>query len=233
MATPLRFAAAALGLVVAGGCGEMPAPATTQARDTDPPAHRGEAATMVSQPVSADAYSSVAAAMAEAEAAVASGKAEDQQKRVRVERWLGQQGERIAPELAALLADDNAGVETRLTACRVLARLGPAAEPALLQAAGCDARLVRIKALESLGRIQPTSRNIIAKLAAVLDEGDADGRKAALTGLAAIGPGAKQAQPALVARLTGILNDPQEDDTIRAAAHKALKAIDPRRALVE
>jgi hypothetical protein len=61
-----------------------------------------------------------------------------------------------------------------------------------------------------------------------LDEEDFDTRKAALSGLGAIGPPAKAAAPAIVEKLTGLLNNLEEEDTIRTAAHAALKKIDPR-----
>jgi HEAT repeat protein len=207
------------------GCGEMPvAPQKTTSTKTSakpqmlppPPA------------VPADAYPSVAAALAEAEAAATSGQAEDQPKRVRVEQWLNMQGAKIEPELSAVVKDTGAGLESRVTACRVLARMGAAATPTLMEATSCETKQVRLKAIESLGRIKPPTKEIVEKLIALLDEPDFEARKAALAGLGAIGPPAKAAVPSIVEKLTALLNNLEEEDTIRTAAHAALKKIDAR-----
>jgi hypothetical protein len=179
------------------------------------------------------AYASVAQAMAEVEVATHSGRAEDQQKLVRVEQWLGMQGAKIEPELAAVIKDPAAGLASRVTACRVLARLGPRATPTLLEAAATGTKQVRVKAIESLGRIKPPSEEISLKLVALLDDPDVGARRAALLALSHIGPPAKTAAPSLVQKLTGILNDPKADDTLRTAAHSALKKIEPRTTLAE
>ena len=207
------------------GCGEMPVAAQKPTAKKTPTTPQ-----MLPPPpvVPADAYPSVAAALAEAEAAATSGQAEDQPKRVRVEQWLNMQGAKIEPELSAVVRDASAGLESRITACRVLARMGAAATPALMAATGSETKSVRLKAIESLGRIKPPTKEIVEKLIALLDEQDFETRKAALSGLGAIGPPAKAAAPAIVEKLTGLLNNLEEEDTIRTAAHAALKKIDPR-----
>ncbi len=221
----LLFVLAAAACACLAGCGEMPA-----AAEKTPVKQRPAQPQMLPLPVvPADAYPSVAAALAEAEAAAMSGKAEDQPKRVQVERWLGMQGAKIEPELSAVVRDAGAGLESRLTACRVLARMGVAATPTLMmEATSSETKQVRLKAIESLGRIKPPTKEIVEKLLALLDEQDFETRKAALAGLGAIGPPAKAAVPSLVEKLTALLNNLQEDDTIRTAAHAALKKIDPR-----
>lgn len=213
--------------IVCAGCGDAPA-AAEKTQNTKP-----------SQPqklppppkVPADAYANVAAAMAEVEAATRSNQAEDQQKLVRVELWLAMQGAKIEPELAALVKDSAAGEPSRVTACRILARLGPVATPTLMAATGSESQRVRLKAIESLGKIEPPTKEVVEKLIALLDETDFETRKAALAGLSAIGPAAKAAVPSIVEKLTGILNSTADNDTIRTSAHSALKKIDPRKKL--
>ena len=96
-----------------------------------------------------------------------------------------------------------------------------------------ETKQVRVKAIESLGRIQPPTKETIEKLVALLDEPDQDCRRAALMALSHVGPEAKSAAPDLVDKLTGMLNDLKQDDTLRTAAHAALKKIDPRTKLAE
>jgi HEAT repeat protein len=151
------------------------------------------------------------------------------QKLLRIERWLRMQGEKIAPQLVAKIEDPSAGLATRLTACRVLARLGPVATPTLLEATSGEPKQLRLKAIESLGRIEPPSKEIVTKLLALVDDEDFETRKAALAGLREVGPPARQAAD----KLQSLLNNPQEDDTIRSLAKAALKTVDPRTGLLK
>lgn len=225
MRAGLLLAALAIGLA---GCGDVPPAGKTPEKKTaaNPPQ-------MLPPPptVPADAYANVAAAMAEVEAANRSGQAEDQQKLVRVEIWLTNQGGKIQPELTALIKDDAAGEPTRVAALRTLAKLGPSATPIIMEATSSQTKRVRLKAIESLGRIKPPTKEIVEKLIGILDQTDFEDRKAALAGLTAIGPAAKTAVPSIVEKLTGLLNNLKEEDTLRTAAHKALKEVDPRRKL--
>lgn len=153
------------------------------------------------------------------------------QELMQIEQWLSSKGTQAAPELSAALADPNRHLAVRITACRALARLGPTGKQPLLQAASAEPRQLRLKATESLGRIKPTDKAIVDQLVTLLNSDDFDQRKAALTALATIGPAASKADPKLVDKLTGLLNDTKQDETIRGLAKTALKRVDPRTGL--
>lgn len=208
------------------GCGEMPAAADSAPKKT--PTASPPQKLPPPPVVPADAYASVAAAMAEVETATASGKGEDQKKLVLIELWLAQRGPRIEPELTAVVKDPQAGLASRITACRALAKLGAAGTPTLMAATSSETKRVRYKAIDALGSIEPPTKEIVEKLVSLLDDPDPDARRAALLGLSKVGPKAKSFAPGLVDRLTGILNNLKEEDTLRTAAHSALKKVDPR-----
>jgi len=220
---PLSLAVAALAPL---GCGPAPVAADNEAKKTSP---ASEPQRLPPPPVvPADAYANVAAAMAEVETATASGRGEDQKKLVLIELWLAQRGASIEPELAAAVKDPQAGVASRITACRALAKLGAVATPTLMAATASETKRVRYKAIDALGSIEPPTKEIVEKLVSLLDDPDQDARRAALLGLSKVGPKAKSFAPGLVERLTGILNNLKEEDTLRTAAHSALKKVDPR-----
>lgn len=224
--------AALVGLIVvsfAAGCGEMPAASAKKAQ-------RKVTATAVSQPVTfpkveQDAYASVEAAMADVEAIASSKGENNSQKLRRIETWLDMQGTAIAPELDATIKDPTAGLAARLTACRVLTRLGPTATPTLLAAADGEPRQLRLKAIESLGRVKPTSAETVQKLVALIDDEENEIRGGALRSLAAIGPAVKEHSPDIVEKLILLLNNVDEDETVRSQSKGALKKIDPRTGL--
>ena len=149
-------------------------------------------------------------------------------KLLKIETWLEMQGPRIAPELAAKIKDPMADLAIRLTACRVLSKLGAVATPTLLEAMNGEPRQLRLKATECLGRVKPADPQVVKKLIAFIDDSDLDQRKVSITALATIGPPAREAVPKLIA----LLNDPQEDETIRSIAKQALKEVDPRKGLM-
>ncbi len=213
---------------VCAGCGEVPAAAAKKPGKKKP---AGATLVVDDRPklpqVTQAEYASLDAAWADVEKL--SGDPTGGQKLLRIERWLGLQGVTIAPELVAKIKDPSAGLATRLTACRVLARLGPLATPTLLEASGGEPKQLRLKAIESLGRVEPSSDEIVKKLLALVDDADFATRKAALGGLKDVGLPAKQAAD----KLQSILNDPQEDETIRSLAKAALKAVDPRTGLMK
>lgn len=216
------------GTFVGAGCGEMPAAAAKKAGKKQ----AARATPVVDDrpklpKVTQDEYASLDAAWADVEKL--SSDPTGGQKLLRIERWLGLQGDKIAPDLAVLIKDPSAGLATRLTACRVLARLGPVATPTLLEAIGGEPKQLQLKAIESLGRVEPPSDEIVGKLLVLLDDQDFATRKAALGGLKDVGIPASRA----VDKLQAILNDPQEDETIRSLAKAALKAVDPRTGLMK
>ena len=213
-------------LVLAAGCGPMPAA-------KKPTAKKPTRATPVvdDRPklpkVTQAEYAGLDAAWADVEKV--SSDPTGGQKLVRIELWLNLQGDTIAPDLEAKIKDPAAGLATRLTACRVLARLGPKATPTLMEATAGEPKQLRLKAIECLGRVEPSSAEIVKKLLALVDDQDFATRKEALEGLAEIGPPARQAAD----KLQSILNDANEDETIRSLAKAALKKVDPRTGLMK
>jgi hypothetical protein len=182
--------------------------------------------------VDPNAYASVDAAMADVEGVAGLGPEEANQTLLKVETWLDMQGAKIAPDLEVKIKDPAVGLATRLTACRVLTRLGPVAVPTLLTAADSETKQLRLKAIECLGRVKPTSAEVVSRLVGLTASEDYEIRKGAFRALAVVGPPAKQHDPQLVEKLTSVLNDVKEDETIRSLAHDALKKIDPRKGLM-
>lgn len=231
---------AALGLVITCfGCGVSPVPESSAASQKADEARSSQRQSSSAKPVDNQSRAAATAEFASVEAAFAeverlSNDPNAGPQRMQVERWFNEQGDRIAPELAARLTDTEADAATRMAACRVLARMGPIARPALLAACDGPPGPVRIKAIESLGRLklaegESADAATIAKLIALVDDEDREVRRVAIAGLKNVGPPAKEA----TARLQAILNDVNEEETIRAAAKEALKSINPRRTLVD
>lgn len=220
-----------LAMLAFSGCGPA---ATVQAPTKKKPSTTTVAIRPAPQApkVEQDAYASVAAAMADVESVVGKDSVEANQILLRVETWLNMQGAAIAPELEALIKDKNAGLRTRLTACRVLTRLGPLSVPTLFGAAEDGEHQLRLKAIECLGRVKPTSAEVVGRLVTLMDHEDYEIRKGAFRALGVIGPPARQHDPQLVEKLTSVLNNVKEDETVRSLAHDALKKIDPRRGLM-
>lgn len=202
------------------------------------PAKKAATTTVAARPtpqaprVDQDAYASVDAAMADVESVVGLGPDEANRKLLKVETWLNMQGAKIAPDLETKIKDPATGLATRLTACRVLTRLGPVAVPALMTAADSETKQLRLKAIECLGRVKPTSAEIVSRLTSSMGNEDYEIRKGAFRALAVVGPPAQQHDPQLVDKLTSVLNDVKEDETVRSLAHDALKKIDPRKGLM-
>ncbi|MBC7851849.1 MAG: HEAT repeat domain-containing protein [Pirellulaceae bacterium] len=179
--------------------------------------------------VDQSAFASVDAAMTKVEELVKNQDEKTGKEMLIVETWLQMQGNKIAPELAAKIKDAAGPLPTRITACRIVMKLGPAsATPILMEATASEPRELRVKAIECLGRLKPTSKEIVDKIIGLMDDPEYEQRKAALGALASIG---KPAGPAKD-RLQAILNDTKEDETIRSLAKKALKAVDPRKGLM-
>jgi hypothetical protein len=177
-------------------------------------------------------YADVAAAMADVESVAGLDADAANKVLLKAEAWLNLQGPRIAPELEALIQDDQAGLRTRLTACRVLTRQGPISVPTLLAAAENSVQQLQLKAIECLGRVKPTSAEVVGRLVKLTSAENYEIRKGALRALAAIGPPAKEHDPQLVELLTTTFNNLSEDETVRSLAHDALKKIDPRKGLM-
>jgi HEAT repeat protein len=178
--------------------------------------------------VEQNAFASVAEAMAKVEELVKDQDEKTGQEMLKIEIWLQMQGDKIAPELAELIKDAGGSIASRITACRVVMKLGPAAAaPILLEATASEPLALRVKAIECLGRLKPSSREIVDKVISFIDDKEYDQRKAAIAALANIGKPAAAAKD----RLQAMLNDVNEDETIRSLAKKALKEVDPRKGL--
>jgi hypothetical protein len=179
--------------------------------------------------VDQSAFASVDDAMTKVEELVKNQDEKTGKEMLIVETWLQMQGDKIVPELSAKIKDTAGPLPSRITACRVMMKLGPtAATPVLMEATASEPRELRVKAIECLGRLKPTTKEIVEKVIGLIDDPDFEQRKAALGALANIGKpggGAKD-------RLQAILNDTKEDETIRSLAKKALKAVDPRKGLM-
>jgi len=222
-----RFVLLTLVTLALVGCGERPT-----ANNKSPKKKKASEAaeTQSADATSEAAYASVPEALAAVEAISASGNPSSQEL-MRIEQWLSSKGAEAAPALTSALADPNQNLAVRITACRALSRLGVAGKEPLLNALSAEPRQLRLKAIECLGRITPTDKVIVDKLVAAVDDKDFDQRKAALTALATIGPAASKADPKLVDKLTRLLNDTKQDETLRGLAHTTLKKVDPRTGL--
>ena len=110
----------------------------------------------------------------------------------------------------------------------ILAKLGPPGRPAVTAATDSPKKELRVKAIESLGRIKPVEKASLDKLMSLLDDKEYDIRKAALLGIKAT----EKEGAAATTRLMAVLNDTKEDETIRSLAKDALKSVDPRKGLM-
>ncbi|WP_425617932.1 HEAT repeat domain-containing protein [Anatilimnocola sp. NA78] len=175
-----------------------------------------------------DLYDSPAAALADVKRWVDSKDGNAGQALLKTEAWLIRRGDKIVPELTARVEDKNEDLAIRMTACRVLSKMGPVGRPAVLAATDSSPVQLRVKAIECLGRIKPADKASVDKLMTLLDDKEYDIRKAALLGIAATD---KAGAPA-VSKLMDMLNDTKEDETIRSLAKVALKKVDPRKGLM-
>lgn len=208
------------------GCG--PAPVARQA--SPKPAKTVSGRRSVSLPeVKQTDFASVDDALGRVPALVTSKDVNVGEQLVKIETWLEMQGPAIEPQLAAKIKDTSGDLAIRLTACRVLSKLGPVATPTLLAALESEPRQLRLKATECLGRVKPPDVKCVATLMKLIDDKDFDERKAAIGALANMGPVAKDATQKLI----GLLNDPKEDETIRSSAKFALKHVAPRKGLMD
>jgi HEAT repeat protein len=138
------------------------------------------------------------------------------------------QGDKNVSALAARVADDSENLAVRMTACRVLMKLGAPGRPAVTAATDSPKKELRVKAIECLGRIDPVEKASVDKLISLLDDKDNDIRRAALLGLTSTGKDGSKATN----KLTAMLNDLNEDEKIRDLVKGTLKAVDPRKGLM-
>lgn len=179
--------------------------------------------------VKADEFAGVEAALVELER-VLEISSDDERNRgeIRVQNWLAMQQDKAVPLVAARAGDPDESLPMRITTCRILGKLGPAAAAPLIALTAKDEPLqLRVKATETLGLMQP-SQTATAALVALLDDREPKVQLEAIKALTKIGPPAKSAAGKL-----SELRQRHADEGIRVAAGEALKKVDPRKALIE
>lgn len=204
------------------GCGSSPepkAPAPKKAAKVElpPPQPKVE--------VKPDEFASIAACLEDYGKAVDIKSDQEQNRAItRCDMWLKLQGDKVVPELAACTLDSSKPLGLRLSTCRVLGSVGPAATDALIEVVdkGEPLQLQR-KAIESLRRIQPSNQRIVNKMIALLETNELELLQESLKTLAVIGEPAK----ASAKRLSDLRMNHKEE-SVRVAAGDALKKVDPR-----
>jgi HEAT repeat protein len=170
-----------------------------------------------------DAYQDVTEAIA---ALIEAAKTSDTRAFERAETWLVRQGAPAVDPLAQILNDEQADMVMRIAVCRPLRKLGPPAIPVFKRALESSSLLVQLNAIKGLGSIRPAGADSISTLGGLLDAEQDRVRREAILALANIGPPAKEA---CAGRLIALLNDTEENETLRDAAKRALEEISPRR----
>jgi HEAT repeat protein len=222
-----------VGLLSGGlGCGSRalpPQPAAAKPKKVSAsPAPQPAAAKPVT--VTVDEFSSIEAAWSELERSLALPEGDAQKRAIlRCQQWLALQQDRAVPLTAQRATETEQSLAVRLTACRILGLLGPAADEPLLDVARTgEASQLRRKAIETLGRKKPVAPPTVDGLIALLDDGDAQVQWQAIDALQAIGGPAQGAAE----RLNALRRDHAEEQ-IRVSAGEALKKVAPRRSFVD
>jgi hypothetical protein len=207
------------------GCGDRPV-ANADPNKKKPKKPGAKPATKID--IDPNMYASVPAALEDVKRLAASGEASAGHELLKTETWIVRQGDGSVALLAERVADNGENLAVRMTACRILAKLGPPGRPAVTAATDSPKKELRVKAIESLGRIKPVEKASLDKLMSLLDDKEYDIRKAALLGIKAT----DKEGAAATTRLMAVLNDTKEDETIRSLAKDALKSVDPRKGLM-
>jgi hypothetical protein len=180
--------------------------------------------------VKADEFASVEDALAELDRVQELPDADERNRgESRIQTWLAMQHERAAPLLIARVNDPQQNIARRITACRILGKLGPSATDTLIAvAARDDSSQLRRKAIETLGLIKPAETKSINALIALLDDADTQVQWQVIDALVKIGEPARGAASKL-----NELRQKHVDESIRVSAGEALKKVDPRKTLVD
>lgn len=182
--------------------------------------------------VPADAYAGIPAAI---DSLCKAAESNDGNEILRTCAWLKMQGDSAVQPLGELLFDESTPTQTRYHVCRALAEVGGAAVPLMIKQLDTDSVEIRFGIINSLGRVRTTDQAINDRITkALLDQAakdkSVDTRRRALIALASLGkPAGKLAKDPLLQ----LLHDTSEDETVRGEAKKALKAVAPRRTLVD
>lgn len=177
--------------------------------------------------VAPDAFANLDAAV---ESLKSAAKASDTEAFVLAEQWIVLQGDAGVAPLGRILNDQGDDLEHRIAVCRTLRRLGPKAKAPFQQALGDASPQIQLNAIKGLGLIEPTNPEIIRTLQGYLEHEEPRFRTEALFALANVGP---PAQKAVEKKLIRMLNDVNENETVRGAAKKALEEVAPRRTFVD
>ena len=216
-------------VLAVSGCGDSRPPATT----ADPPKKpkRTEPQKLDIKPVAvkADEFSSVDAALAELEQVLKLPPGEERNRaEIRVQSWLTMQQEKAAPNVAKRASDPQESLEMRITACRILGKLGPTGTATLVSIAKQgESSQLRRKAIQTLG-LMPANKEAIAELIAMLDEPDTQILGEVIDALKKFGTAAKDAAGKL-----NTLRQGHAEEQIRVASGQALKKVDPRATFVD
>jgi hypothetical protein len=216
-------------ILIVCGCSQLAAPAAKKKAAAKPAAAVPPAPPKAppKEPVPADAYAGVdEAVQALGQAAIDS----DRDVMLRADEWLLTQGAAAAEPLGRVLNDEQAHPAARIAATRTLRQVGPAGKPPLIQALQAQSEQIQLNAIKGLGAIEPPDDEIIATITGLLDSTADRVRREAVFALANIGPAANQAA---TEKLIAILNNTQENDTLRAAAKDALQKVNPRRTFMD
>lgn len=224
----MRYLAVLATVLFVFGCGSAEEPpkktTKTNTKKSDGQATKKEEPPPPAPKVDANAFSSIPAALdAQAKAAEAA----DQETISRADQWLVMQGAAAVEPLANILKNESAPLPQRIAVSRTLAQL-PGAKNALIPGLESKERLVRVNVIQALGRIKPPDRQIMEKCIELAKTDDEDNQRYAVMALGKMGPPAKEAVPLIQT----MLNDKKYNETVRAEARKALKAIEPRRGLM-
>lgn len=139
--------------------------------------------------------------------------------------WLVQQQVVAIPAVTDLMQDASAPMFARTAACKILSQLGPEGGQPLLDATQSDTPRVRHVATEELGKVRPASEQVTTTLLELTQSMDNEIRLAAILGLEHVDPPATDAADVML----GILNNTSEPESLRNAAKKCLKKVNPRK----
>ena len=227
MASRMSYAARALvmmagiGMLLSTGCGPAPAPATPAAppkKRTPAPVAPAKPATTLSPTTYADVNAAVAALSKAAETS-------DSEERRQAHGWLVMQGRSAVEPRAAIYRSDDASLESRVAAVKVLHMLGPSAKPVMLEMIDHPTKLIWQNAIIGLGAIKPADKETVDKLIELIHHPEGEIRLQAMKSLGMIGTPAEAATEPLLA----ILNNLEEEEIFRDYAKDALTKVNPRR----
>jgi HEAT repeat protein len=180
--------------------------------------------------VKADEFASVEEAMTELDRVLEMPDGDDRNRaEIRAQTWLAMQGSAAVPLVAQRASDAQQNTARRITACRILGKLGPGGVDTLVALAGQDdSSQLRRKAIETLGVMKPAEKRTIDALIAQLDDADTQVQWQTIDALIKIGEPAKAAAGKL-----SELRQSHADESIRVSAGEALKKVDPRKTFVD